>query len=247
MAVIVVASNKGGVGKTTISLLLAEELARRDHSVAVIEADPERHIAKYLAKREADDLPLNFELFSDEDPDTLGKTIKAAEAQHELVVVDLPGYADLRFTRAAARANLMLIPMKPSVMDNNSATNAINQIAIEEDHLERRIPHRIVLNMVTNAAKKEKADFIDRTEKALRRHFADQKYPKMTAELTLRRSPFVNFYSYYNTLPEIMSMGRNQSVENGFAEIVALADETLSVLSESAKAGERPDAAEARA
>ena len=89
MGVIVVASNKGGVGKTTIAILLSEELARRGYRVAVVEADEERHIANYLATRENNDVPCNFTLTSDEDPATLGKTIKTTEAEADIVVVDL--------------------------------------------------------------------------------------------------------------------------------------------------------------
>ena len=62
MGVIVVASNKGGVGKTTIAILLSEELARRGYRVAVVEADEERHIANYLATRENNDVACNFTL-----------------------------------------------------------------------------------------------------------------------------------------------------------------------------------------
>ena len=151
MTVIVNASPKGGVGKTTIALLISEELAHMGYRIGVVEADRQRHIATYLANRERNDRVANFELYSDEDPDTLGATIKRADGEHDIVVVDLPGFQDLLFTRAVARANLVLVPMKPGSMDNIGAASALSQIAVEEDHLDRPIPLRIVLNMVTSA------------------------------------------------------------------------------------------------
>lgn len=230
MGVIVVASNKGGVGKTTIAILLSEELARRGYRVAVVEADEERHIANYLATRENNDVPCNFTLTSDEDSATLGKTIKTTEAEADIVVVDLPGYGGLSFTRAVARANLVLIPMKPTVMDSNSATNAIEQIAVEEDHLNRPIPHRIVLNMVKDAVAKGNAVGVDGSEKSMRAHLQSHGYSTMEAELTMRRGPFVSFYTYAQTLPEMVTEGHSKSAERAWREIRALTNEVLATM-----------------
>lgn len=230
MTVIVVASNKGGVGKTTISFLLAEELAYRGYKIAVVESDEERHIHNYLANREQNNAQANFELFSDEDPDTLGKTIKLAEDNNDIVIADLPGFGGLQFTRAVARANLVLIPMKPSLMDNNSATNALEQIAIEEDHLARKIECRIVLNMVKDATLKEKAVGVDKSERALREHLIKNELPVLKSELTLRRGAFVAPYTFASTLPEMIEDASSDSLEKGYREIVRLGEEILATL-----------------
>lgn len=231
MTVIVVASHKGGVGKTTIALLLSEELAHRGFRVGIVEADRERHIANYLAGREREDRAANFELYSDEDADTLGATIRRAEGEHDIVVVDLPGFQGLMFTRAVARANLVLIPMRPTAMDNTSASNAIDRIHIEADHLDRNIPHRIVLNMVQDAGKRERAVGVTTIEKELRKHIANNGFPVMDAELTLRRGAFVAFYGYAMTPHEMLEETPSESLEKAHREVQALAEETLAILS----------------
>lgn len=46
MPVIVFASSKGGVGKTTAAIVLASELARHKTSLTLIDVDPNQHSAK---------------------------------------------------------------------------------------------------------------------------------------------------------------------------------------------------------
>lgn len=232
MAVIVVASPKGGVGKTTISILLAEQLANLGYSVGVVEADDQHHIANYLAAREQQGKSANFELYSDEDHDTLGATIKRTEAAHDLIVADLPGFTGLQFTRAVARANLVLIPMRPTSMDNSSATKAMEQIEIEQDHLGREIKHRIVFNMVKDGQNRENAVGVDRTEKELRKHIANHNYPRINAELTMRRGPFVAFYSFAATMQEMYEDAPTKANGNAMGEVAALTSEVLETLAE---------------
>lgn len=242
MAVIVVASPKGGVGKTTISIMLAEELAHRGYSTGVVEADRARHIGKYLAARDREDRPENFTLYTDEDPKTLGSTIKEADEEHEIVIVDLPGFEGLEFTRAVARANLVLIPMKPSVMDHSGAVTAMEQIAIEEDHLDRKINYRIVLNMVQDATNREKARGLSKTERALRDHIVEAGYARMDAEVTHRRGPIPGFYTYGLSPYEYLQENGSASAEKAYAEVLGLTKEIEELLLGAAPADERKEA-----
>lgn len=230
MAVIVVASPKGGVGKTTISIILAEELAHMGYSIGVVEADKARHISKYLAAREREDRRENFTLYTDEDASTLGSTIKHADAEHEIVVVDLPGFEGLEFTRAVARANLVLIPMKPTVMDHSGAVTAMEQIAIEEDHLDRPINYRLVLNMVQDAVNREKARGLPKTERALRNHIAQANYPRLDAEVTNRRGPIPGYYAYGLAPHEYLEDNGSDSAAKAYNEVLVLTCEVEALL-----------------
>lgn len=230
MAVIVVASPKGGVGKTTISIILAEELAHNGYSIGVVEADKQRHISRYLSVREREDRSENFTLYTDEDPSTLGSTIKQADQEHEIVIVDLPGFEGLEFTRAVARANLVLIPMRPSVMDHSGAATAMEQIAIEEDHLDRPINYRIVLNMVQDAINREKARGLSKTERALRGHIEEAGYDRLDAEITHRRGPIPGFYTYGLSPSEYLEENGSASAAKAYAEVQGLTKEVEAVL-----------------
>jgi len=56
MHTIVITNNKGGVGKTTLSVHLAAHLAQSGKRVALLDADPQGHDAVYFGLRKADGL-----------------------------------------------------------------------------------------------------------------------------------------------------------------------------------------------
>ena len=230
MAVIVAASPKGGVGKTTISLFLAEELAVRGYDVAIVEADPAAHNARYRATREEVGRALNFTLYTDRSETTLGRTIKDADGRHDVVIVDLPGQKGLLLTRAVARANLVLIPMMMDNKDANAAIDGLETIAVEVEHLERPIEHRLVLNGVTNAAQGENAVAIDRTERFLRQAVAEADYPRLRSELTFRRGGYRESYTFAQTLRELNAARKSVGMERAQHEVERMTDEVLELL-----------------
>ena len=61
MPVIVFASSKGGVGKSTTALTLSHALARGGASVTLIDADPNAPLEAW-ARLTGEDLPKNFHL-----------------------------------------------------------------------------------------------------------------------------------------------------------------------------------------
>ena len=230
MAVIVTASHKGGVGKTTISLYLAEELASRGYRVAIIEADGAGHNAKYQAARERKNLPLNFKLFTDTSENTLSRTIKDVDAEHQVVIVDLPGDNGLLQTRAVARANLVLIPVMMDVKDVNMAIKGLDLIEVEEEHVGRPIEHRIVLNGVTNAKHAGGAIGMDRSERFLREAIKSNGYPRLESELTWRRAGYRESYTFAETLRETVASSKTRGHEKALHEIEQMADEVIAIL-----------------
>lgn len=230
MTVIVIASPKGGVGKTTISILLAEQFAHMGWNVGVVESDKLQHIKRYNTARMERQTKENFVVYTDNDPDTIGSTIKKSDTEHEITIVDLPGRDGQVFTRAAARANLVLIPMAPSVGDHTGAVEVMRQVAIEEEHLERSIPHRIVLNMVKNAALKEKAIGVDKVERSLREVISQTGYPRLNSEVTDRKGVFKQYYAYAQTIPELAEDGNSTSIQNSYREIADIANEIIEIL-----------------
>lgn len=142
MPVIVTANPKGGAGKSTCTLVLAQTLARLGASVTVIDADPNRPILDWRDGESA----LDIKVLGDITESSIIRTIREERAQKQFVFVDLEGTASRLVSRAITQADLVLIPLQASGVDARQASRAVALIHEEEEALgDRKIPFRIVL------------------------------------------------------------------------------------------------------
>ncbi|MHB8285463.1 MAG: ParA family protein, partial [Caulobacteraceae bacterium] len=86
MPVIVIASPKGGSGKSTTSVILGTELAHAGANVTLLDCDP-NHSLTHWAKRAP--LPKRMAVVSDVTEGEIIRTIKECDAAGSVVVVDL--------------------------------------------------------------------------------------------------------------------------------------------------------------
>jgi chromosome partitioning protein len=140
MNVIVLASTKGGAGKTTISAHLSCEAERCGHGpVAIIDADPQASLARWWNARQSD-----TPTFVQTTLKNLPGQIQALKVRgYRLVVIDTPG-ADVSHIRSILRtADLVLVPSRPSPLDLGTLNATVEMIEIEKK------PLMFVLNAVT--------------------------------------------------------------------------------------------------
>jgi len=111
MSIIAVVGNKGGVGKTTLSLNVATALNKRGRT-AVIDADPQRSSLQWRAFSESDAVSV-YE--ADED---LGSQAKELIQDYEQVVIDCPPSVYAPQThKALIASHRAIVPVQPSPMD----------------------------------------------------------------------------------------------------------------------------------
>jgi chromosome partitioning protein len=111
MQTILVANPKGGSGKTTLATNAAGWLAGKRQRVALQDLDPQRSSAEWLARR-----PALFPGILAAAPSA--KTRDAKDSGMQWLVIDTPAGLhgeDLR--DAVRRADVMLVPLTPSVFD----------------------------------------------------------------------------------------------------------------------------------
>jgi chromosome partitioning protein len=113
VSIVAVVGNKGGTGKTTLSLNLAAGLAGRG-SVVIVDADPQQSAYQWrLVARDDAVLPAVVAAAFG-----LDKTVSALRAAHDYVIIDCPPSIKASQTEQALRlAEHALIPVQPSPMD----------------------------------------------------------------------------------------------------------------------------------
>ena len=144
MPTIVVASPKGGAGKSTTAVLLGTELAAGGISVTMLDCDPNGSLTLWAERGE---LPDRITVLSDISEADIVRTIKAHDSDGKVVVVDLEGVASRLVSRAISQADLVLTPMRATTLDATIGARALQLIAEEEEALDRTIPHAVVFTM----------------------------------------------------------------------------------------------------
>lgn len=113
MQIITLAAQKGGVGKTTLAVNLAVAAQAAGIKTALFDLDPQESATAWSERREAE-LP-HVEPISAR---RLDQAIDAAEANgFALTIIDTPPAAGAEAAAAAQRADLVVIPCRPSLID----------------------------------------------------------------------------------------------------------------------------------
>lgn len=116
-SIITVAQQKGGSGKTTVTVNLATALLAQGKSVALLDTDPQGSLGKWFMKR--------VETYG-EDPNLRFSTatawginyeLRSLSSQVDVVIVDTPPKADSDLRPALRAADLVLVPLSASHVD----------------------------------------------------------------------------------------------------------------------------------
>ena len=137
MKTVAIISQKGGAGKTTLSVHLATAASLSGHSAAIIDLDPQGTAASWGDRRGAD-AP---EVVSGQAA-RLGVLIEAAQYGADLLILDTAPNADQTALRAAQAADLVLIPCRAATFDLEAiqATRMLAELA--------KKPSYVVLNAI---------------------------------------------------------------------------------------------------
>lgn len=159
MPTIAIMSPKGGAGKSTLGNVLATTYNRNGASVAIMDTDPQKTQKKWKEGKKGE-LPVNtkcdIEVVADISNDDFFEVLKDLRSRNQIVILDTPGRAALVLSRVILRADLVLIPVRPSPEDIDGAIEAIKLIQDEMEGIGRTVPYVCVMVETKSDAFKSK-------------------------------------------------------------------------------------------
>lgn len=211
---IAVTHPKGGVGKTTTTMVLAAELAERGYRVLVADCDAQASASAWAnAAPEGRPFPaavINFSAYA-------GKVHREIQKQldnYDFIIVDCPPGLDALSPQSAILvADLVVVPLPPSPADLWAARGVKRLIERGTDFNPSLkaciLPNRVVRTSLSNAIMRELDDF---------------GIPLMSSRLTNRTA----FQEAVVSGVSVSALGRD--ARTAADEVTAFADEVLALL-----------------
>lgn len=143
--IIVVASSKGGVGKTLVSMILLSRLGNEGCRVAALDADPNGALADWR-----NNVWEGAAITVEAEPDAarLAHRIPDLAASTDVLVVDTAGFGNQAAAAAIASADAVVVPMLASRADIAEATRTVRLAEGLARAARRDIPARVLRNKV---------------------------------------------------------------------------------------------------
>ena len=121
--IISILNQKGGVGKTTISVNLARGLQQEDHKVLVIDSDPQASAKDWHAAGDAELIPV-----IGIDRPTLDKDIRIFSHSYDYIIIDGAPQLENMAIAAIKCSDIILIPVQPSPYDVWATSDLVDVI-----------------------------------------------------------------------------------------------------------------------
>lgn len=144
MTIIAFAHTKGGVGKSTLCLLIASELAGSGSRVLIIDADQKQQSCLQWVNRckQAGTLPEKLDAIAISKTEDLKLALKQTDA--DIILIDVQGSMNDLLIAAIVASDLTLVPTKANAIE---MVETVKLFEWAEGNL-KRAPLRLVLNRV---------------------------------------------------------------------------------------------------
>ena len=222
MYVITFANPKGGSGKTTSAMLLAEQIAISGGRVAVLDLDPNANILAWAQARRAQGREVPFAVHARPQAEETVELIDSIGEKADYLIVDLEGSKDQIVTLALSRTDLCVIPLDGSPMEARQAA-AVKLVQTTASMIRAPIAYTLLFTR-TNAA------FQSTDERDVRAEMSASDIAALSVRVA-KRAPYTRIFRdgvLLSELPDIVAKemeGKTASVTEKAMKQVASAIE----------------------
>jgi chromosome partitioning protein len=209
--IIVFASSKGGVGKSTACAALGAYLASRGERVHIMDLDQNQTLAVWSERGTLANLDVTAVA-----PEDFSEAFRAAgQGPSQHIFIDLAGVREITLMKAIGKADLVIIPAQHSEPDVRQAMTIVSDIQDIEETLGREVPYRVLFTKV----------------RALRTRLDQFIETELAREGILRFSTvLIDRISYKEMFLNGIPPHRKEPDRGAGAELTALADEIAAIL-----------------
>lgn len=200
MFTITFANPKGGSGKTTSAMLLAEQIHEAGGSVAILDCDPNQNIIQWASQRQGEGRAVPFHVSPVPSEADFLDTVESIRNKADYLIIDLEGTASTLVTFAISQSDLVLVPFEPTPMEARQAARAIQLVRNTGKMMGKAIAHALVLTRV-NAA------FQTNDEKDVRKETESSDVPVLATAI-VRRAPYTRIFREGYLLRELYEQAR---------------------------------------
>ena len=217
MAVITVATTKGGAGKTTLVEAMSGDFVRRGYTVGLIDADPSQALTGWC-RRAVEVGQESTTMLPEVTADNIIQVISANVSQHDVILIDLEGTTNQEMLMAMSRSDLVIIPVQPSLPDVAAAATTLKQVKNASSLVGHDISVRVIMSrtppMIQTHSVRHARDMM-----------VNHKMPMMSAEF-VDRTAFKEM-SFNGRAPSLHSTNANAA-----ANIIAIVDEMMPMIAQ---------------
>lgn len=227
MPTIICASSKGGVGKSTTTVILASVLASRGATVTVIDADANKPVSKWASRPNK---PAKLNVIDDITEDSIVPALESAARVSQFVLVDLEGTANMVAAIAMSRADLVIIPTQGSQLDAAEVVKSVKLVKRQESVFQKSIPYAVLFTRTSAAIE-------TRDLKDIAAQLAEAGVPIFKTQM-VERAAFRAVFSFGGTL-DTLDPSQVSNIPAARHNAASLAHEVVEMLKASGKASQR--------
>lgn len=186
MYVITFANPKGGSGKTTSAMLLAEQIAISGGRVAILDLDPNANILAWAQARIEQGRDVPFTVHARPQAEDTVELIDELSSKADYLIIDLEGSKDQIVTFALSRTDLCIIPLDGSPMEARQAAQAVRLVQTTANMIRTQIDYALLFTR-TNAA------FQTTDERDVRQEMELNNIPTLPIRIA-KRAPYTRIF-----------------------------------------------------